>query len=100
MGIRNLTVFIKNNKEEALKGCFSKEPEQLENIVVILDGLSIAHKAREIGSSSNEQNMFGGDYDDIKNDYEKFFELLEKHEITPIVVLDGSLLKNKKLKLN
>ena len=82
MGIRCLTKFVNRY--------FKGWKTATINGKLIIDGYALFHALyREF--SSQQCEMYGGDYVSIKKEMSKFFHTLVKAGIKPIVVLDGTI---------
>lgn len=82
MGIRGLTTFVANNSDKYL------ENFKLHDSYIIVDGNNIASHIYQWHCKSND--CFGGDYDKYANAVYKFFSILSKCNVIPLIIFDGA----------
>ncbi|KAB0797991.1 hypothetical protein PPYR_08984 [Photinus pyralis] len=87
MGIRGLTTFIAHRSDSYLKHY------KLHDTYLVIDGNSLAANLYQVNRARND--CFGGDYNKFERTLCKFFDLLAKCNITPLIILDGAYEKRK-----
>lgn len=87
MGVHGLTSYVSQKADLYL------EDFQLNNCFLIIDGYSLASNL--YNSSTKINSVFGGDYDKYAKVVTKFFDILKKCNVTPIVICDGGYEKKK-----
>lgn len=60
---------------------------KLMNCKLLIDGYSLMYK---VNSQSYSHNIYGGNYNDIYNNFDKLFTSFKKCNIEPIFLLDGA----------
>lgn len=81
MGIRGLTSYISQNAHRF------HLVHRLQDCILVVDGCSLACQLYINVSDCN--SAFGGDYDKYAQTIQDFFSLLNKCNVTPLVVIDG-----------
>ncbi|KAG5876536.1 hypothetical protein JTB14_010307 [Gonioctena quinquepunctata] len=89
MGIRGLTTFIENN---ALL-----EKYELHDTNLVIDGHSVFPQLYHV-HTMDRNICFGGDYDKFADYIDRFFDMLDKCNVTPYVVFEGGI-EHRKLKI-
>jgi hypothetical protein len=81
MGIRGLTSYISRHSDQYL------EPYELKDCSIVIDGNSLASQLYSWVSNCN--CAFGGDYDKYASCVKNFFCLLNRCNVTSLVIFDG-----------
>ena len=90
MGIRGLTTYIKQHSSEYLENI------ELHDTLLVIDGNNLMCHLYN-NPASNCSSCFGGDYNVFNRCCEKFFTLLKRCRIRPLVIFDGG---HERRKLN
>ncbi|XP_044751020.1 protein asteroid [Coccinella septempunctata] len=89
MGVRGFTTYMSKHSH------LFHESLELKNCYIVIDGSGVAINLYVWHTRSND--YYGGDYDNYSNTVYKFFNLLKKCNITPIILFDGGY-ENRKLR--
>lgn len=88
MGVRGLTTFIAKDSKKYM------EYYQLHDCYLVIDGNNLASQLYKWHVKCYD--CFGGDYDKYAKEVKNFFAVLNKCNVTPLVVFDGGY-ENKKM---
>lgn len=89
MGVRGFTTYMSKHSH------LFHETFKLKNSYIIIDGSGIAISLYVWHTKSHD--CYGGDYDSYANTVYKFFNLLKKCNVIPIILFDGGY-ENRKLR--
>ena len=84
MGIQNLSSFVSN-----IEGL--RNDHKLSDCFVVIDGYNLLFEINKKLNTEDNQFLFGGNYNEYRNQFLRFFKNLKKCNISPIMVFDGGL---------